>query len=107
MRTIIYPAKDIGRAKALFSRLFGVEPYADEPYYLGYRVGDQEVGLDPNGHSEVMTAYWHAGDIKSLQLLVDAGAQPVQEIKDVGGGRLIASARDVDGNIIGLLRDRP
>ena len=105
IRTIIYPVKDIARAKTLYSKLLGVEPYADEAYYVGFRVGDQEIGLDPNGHNAGMTAYWHVDDIKkSLQLLLDAGAQALQEVKDVGGGKLIASVKDVDSNIIGLIQ---
>jgi len=105
IRTIIYPVKDIARAKALFSKLSGVEPYADEPYYVGFRIGDQEIGLDPHGHKEGLTAYWHVDDIKTtLQLLLDAGAETLQDVKDVGGGRLIASAKDPDGNIIGLVQ---
>lgn len=52
-----------------------------------------------------MTAYYHVDDIhKNLQSLLDAGAQLVQEVKDVGGGRLIASVKDPDGNIIGLIQ---
>jgi predicted enzyme related to lactoylglutathione lyase len=52
-----------------------------------------------------MTSYYHVDDIKqSLQSLVDAGAQMQQEIKDVGGGRLIATVKDADGNIIGLIQ---
>jgi predicted enzyme related to lactoylglutathione lyase len=105
IRTIIYPVKDIARAKALFTKLSGAEPYVDEPYYIGFRVGDQEIGLDPHGHKEGMTAYWHVDDIKtSLQTLLDAGAQAQQEIKDVGAGRLIASVKDPDDNIIGLIQ---
>ena len=105
IKTIIYPVNDIGRAKTLYSKLLGVEPYVDEPYYVGFRVGDQEIGLDPHGHKEGMTPYWHVDDITtSLQSLLDAGAQAQQEVKDVGGGRLIASVKDPDGNIIGLLQ---
>lgn len=104
--TVIYPVKDITRTKALFRELLGVEPYADAPYYVGFKVGSQDIGLDPNGHKDGMTAYYHVDDIKkSLQSLVDAGAKTIQEIKDVGGGRLIASVKDADGNIIGLLQD--
>jgi predicted enzyme related to lactoylglutathione lyase len=103
--TVVYPVKDIAKAKALFRELLGVEPYADEPYYVGFKVGNQDVGLDPNGHKEGMTAYYHVDDIqKSLQSLLDAGAKQVQEIKDVGGGRLIASVKDENGNIIGLIQ---
>jgi predicted enzyme related to lactoylglutathione lyase len=104
IRTVIYPVKDIGQAKTLFSKLLSVAPYADAAYYVGFRVGDQEIGLDPIGHKHGMTAYYHVDDIKKdLQLLLDAGAQVQQEIKDVGGGRLIASVKDADGNIIGLI----
>ncbi len=106
VRTIVYPVKDLARAKTRFRTLLGVEPYADSPYYVGFKVGDQDIGLDPNGHKEGMTAYYHVDDIKqSLQSLLDAGSKTVQEIKDVGGGRLIASVRDADGNIVGLVQD--
>ena len=104
IKTVIYPVKDITRAKELFRKLLGVEPYTDEPYYVGFRIGGQEIGLDPNGHTHGMTAYYHVDNIRySLQSLADAGAQILQEIKDVGGGKLIATAKDPDGNIIGLL----
>lgn len=106
IKTIIYPVTDVTRAKATFSKLLGVEPYVDSLYYIGYRVGDQEIGLDPNGHKAGMTAYYHVDNIKqSLQSLLDAGAQTVEEVKDVGGGRLVGSVRDGDGNIIGLIQD--
>ena len=49
---LVYPVKDLTQAKALYSTLLGVEPYVDQPYYVGYRVGDQEIGLDPNGHDK-------------------------------------------------------
>ena len=105
IRTVIYPVKDIAQAKALFSELLGVAPYADAAYYVGFRVGDhEEIGLDPNRQKHGMTVYYHVDDIKKgLQLLLDAGAQVQQEIEDVGGGRLIASVKDADGNIIGLI----
>ncbi len=108
MRTVIYPVKDLARAKTLYGKLLGVAPYADEAYYVGIRVGDQEVGLDLHGHSKGMTGplgYWHVDDIKaSLKSLLDAGAETQQAITDVGGGKLIASVKDADGNVIGLIQ---
>ena len=105
VKTIVYPVKDLTRAKALFGKLLGVKPYADDSYYVGFKVGDQDVGLDPHGHKDGMTVYYHVDDIKqSLQLLVDSGAQVLQEVKDIGGGGLIASVKDADGNIIGLIQ---
>lgn len=104
--TIIYPVKDIAKAKALFTALLGKEPYADQPYYVGYKIGNQDIGLDPHGHREGATAYYEVDDIKKvLQSLLDAGAQTVQDVKNVGGGKLIASVKDADGNIIGLTQN--
>ena len=47
VKTIIYPVTDIARAKTLFTSLLGVAPAQDQPYYVGFRVGDQDVGPDP------------------------------------------------------------
>jgi predicted enzyme related to lactoylglutathione lyase len=106
--TIIYPVKDIAQAKMLYRTLLGVEPYMDEAYYVGFMVGGQDIGLDPHGHRKGMTGpigYYYVSDIqKSLQLLLDAGAQIQQAVQDVGGGKLIASVKDADGNSIGLLQ---
>lgn len=106
IQTVIYPVKDISQAKAQFRALLGVEPYVDEPYYVGFKVGNQDIGLDPNGHQAGVTAYIHVSDINaSYQQLLAAGAESVQEVKDVGGGKLIASVRDTSGNIIGLTQE--
>ena len=106
IKTVVYPVSNLAQAKATFHTLLGVEPYADSPYYVGFKVGDMDIGLDPNGHKAGMTAYYQVDDIKqSLQSLLDAGAQIEQATKDVGGGRLIASVKDADGNIIGVLQD--
>src|SRR3954452_9912196 len=103
---IVFPVSDAARGKALFQTLLGVEPYVDEPYYVGFRVGDQELGLDPNGHSQGMTGpvgYWEVDDIEdTLASLVSAGAEEQRAIRDVGGGKLIASVKDADGNVTGL-----
>ncbi len=108
IRIIIYPVKDIAQAKKLYSKFLGIEPYHDEAYYVGFRVGDQEIGLDPHGHSQGMTGpvgYLHVEDIKKrLKSLLTAGAEAHQEVKDVGGGKLIASVKDADGNVIGLIQ---
>jgi predicted enzyme related to lactoylglutathione lyase len=106
IKTVVYPVTDLAQAKATFQTFLGVDPYADSLYYVGFKVGDMDIGLDPNGHKTGMTAYYEVDDIKqSLQSLLDPGAHIEQEIKAVGGGRLIASVRDADGNIIGLLQD--
>lgn len=102
----VYPVKDLASAKKLYSRLLGVEPYADAAFYVGFKVGDQEIGLDPNGHKSGMTGpigYRDVDDIQSsLQGLLDAGAQVHQAVHDVGGGLLVATVKDADNNILGL-----
>jgi len=106
VKTIIYPVKDTNETKTLFRKLLEVEPYADQPYYVGFKVGDQDIGLVPNNPEAGMTAFFHVDDIKnSLQILVDGGSTIIQNIKNIGGGRLIASVRDKDSNIIGLIQN--
>jgi predicted enzyme related to lactoylglutathione lyase len=106
IKTILYPVKDMTQAKTLFTKFLGVEPYADQPYYVGFKVNDQDIGLVPNNPEAAVTAFYHVDDIKnSLQILVDAGAAIIQDVKNVGGGRLIASVKDKDSNVIGLVQN--
>ena len=108
IKTIIYSVRDLAKAKKLFSSLLGIEPVMDEAWYVGFQLGDQEIGMDPNGLKQGLTGplgYYHVNDIrKSLQDLLEAGAMIKQEIKDVGGGKLIATVNDPDGNVIGLIQ---
>ncbi|MHB8625385.1 MAG: VOC family protein [Aggregatilineales bacterium] len=110
IKLTVYPVKDIAQAKALYGNLLGVAPYVDGGYYVGFRVGDQEIGLDPNGFNAGLTApisYFTVSDIKTaLKSLLDAGAQLQKDVTDVGRGLLIAWVKDGDGNIIGL-RQQP
>ena len=102
VKLIVYPVKDIEKAKAFYGKFLDAEPYVDSPYYVGYRVGDQEVGLDPNSKVRPI-AYTDVKDIKSsLQAMIKVGAEVVQDVKNVGGGLLIAQVKDVDGNVVGL-----
>src|SRR6266568_6474904 len=102
----VYPVKDIAQAKTLYSKFLGVEPYVDGAYYVGFRIGDQEIGLDPNGYDKGMSgavAFCEVDDIQAtLTLLLDAGATAQQPVSDVGEGKLIATVKDADGNVVGL-----
>jgi predicted enzyme related to lactoylglutathione lyase len=105
IKSIIYPVTELEQAKAQFRTLLGADPYTESPYYVGFKVGDLDVGLDPNGHKDGATVYYHVADIQqSLQALVESGAQVVQPVKDIGAGGVIASVRNADGNIIGLIQ---
>lgn len=103
---IVFGVGDLAAATALYTAILGVEPYVDSPYYVGYRVGDVEIGLDPNaarqGTSTPIT-YWTTHEIQvRLDALVAAGATVQRAPSDVGGGQLVALLADADGNLIGL-----
>jgi predicted enzyme related to lactoylglutathione lyase len=108
IKTVIYPVHDLARAKEQFIKLTGTDPTVDEEYYVHFAVAGQEVGLDPNGPSQGLTGpvpYWQVEDIEvTLRQLLEAGAETKQELRDVGGGRIIASVKDADGNMIGLIQ---
>src|SRR5215204_3187754 len=108
VKTVIYPVKDLDRAKTIFGALLGAAPDYDSPYYVGWNVGDQQLGLDPNGHSRGFpgsVGYWEVEDINArLQELLAVGAEQHEPVKDIGNGALIASVKDADGNVIGLIQ---
>ena len=90
----------------LFRILLGVDLYVDGAYYVGFRTGKLEVGLDPNARGRGITgpiSYVDVADIsKALKSLLDAGAQALQPVTEVGGGLRIATVKDRDGNILGV-----
>jgi predicted enzyme related to lactoylglutathione lyase len=110
IRTVLHPVSDLSAAKAVYTALLGVQPQADAPYYVGYEAEGQHIGLVPNGGPQGMTspvAYWHVADIEAKLADVTAAGATVQEpAHDVGGGRLVATVTDPDGNVLGLLQDR-
>ena len=105
-KAIIYPVKDLEKTKALFTTLLGAPPEQDAAYYVGWSIDGQAIGLNPHGFDQGMTGpvpYVDVADIKArLDALAAAGASIVQQPTDVGGGMLIATVKDADGNIIGL-----
>ena len=107
IRTLIYPVRDVEQTKALLTVVLGTGPYVDAPYYVGFRNDGFEIGLDPSGHGQGMTGpvpYAEVTDIEAtFGRLLEAGAVAVQAPKDVGQGKLIASVKDADGNMIGLM----
>jgi predicted enzyme related to lactoylglutathione lyase len=112
IKTVIYPVRDLDRAKAVFGQLVGAAPIVDESYYVQFHgvqsPGDElEIGLDPNGHSKGMTgpvSYWQVVDIEtSVAALTAAGATIKDDVRSVGPGRRIATLTDADSNVIGLI----
>jgi predicted enzyme related to lactoylglutathione lyase len=110
IKTVLHPVTDLDQAKAVFTALLGMPPQHDAPYYVGYEAAGQHIGLVPGGAQQGMTspvAYWHVADIEAkLAEVTAAGATVKDAPRDVGGGRLVATVTDADGNVLGLLQDR-
>jgi predicted enzyme related to lactoylglutathione lyase len=110
IKTVLHPVSDLARAKKVYAALLGVSPQTDSPYYIGFDAVGQQIGLVPSGGPQGLTspvAYWHVQDIEAKLAEVTAAGAIVKEAPhDVGGGRLVASFTDPDGNVLGLIQDR-
>lgn len=110
IKTVLHPVSDLEKAKTVYTALLGTPPQADSAYYVGYEAEGQHIGLVPNGGPQGMTspvAYWHVTDIEAkLAELTAAGATVKEAAHDVGGGRLVATVTDPDGNVLGLVQDQ-
>jgi predicted enzyme related to lactoylglutathione lyase len=109
VQIILHPVSDLAAAKALYAALLGVPPQADSPYYVGFDAAGQQIGLVPNGGPQAMAspvAYWRVPDIEAkLAEVTAAGATVKEPAHDVGGGRLVGTVTDLDGNVLGLFQD--
>ena len=110
IKTVLHPVSDLAKAKPVYAALLGVSPSADADYYVGFDAAGQHIGLVPGGGPQGMTspvAYWHVPDIEAKLAEVTAAGGTVKDpVRDVGGGRLVATFTDPDGNVLGLLQDR-
>ena len=110
LRSLIYPVDDVARAKTWYTAVLGFEPYYDEPPYIGYLVGGYELGLlakEAAGDSWTgPRTYWGVAKAEpALSHLLDHGATLEAEVHDVGGGIRMASVRDPDGHIFGIIEN--
>ncbi|MEV1245542.1 VOC family protein [Nonomuraea sp. NPDC050022] len=110
IKTVLHPVSDLAKAKAVYAALLGIAPQSDSSYYVGFEAEGQHIGLVPGGGPQGMTspvAYWHVPDLEAkLAQVTAAGAVVREPLHDVGGGRLVATVTDLDGNVLGLLEDR-
>ena len=110
IRIVLHPVSDVEQAKAVYTALLGIDPQADSAYYVGYDVAGQHIGLVPGGGPQGLTspvAYWHVDDIDAKVAEVTAAGATVKDApNEVGGGRVVASVVDLDGNVLGLVQDK-
>ncbi|MEV7555184.1 VOC family protein [Amycolatopsis sp. NPDC089917] len=107
LRTIVYPAPDLAAAKKWWTSVLDIEPYFDQPFYVGYTVAGYELALDPDGDPEAgPITYWGVEDVEAGEAaLLAAGATTHSEVKEVGGGIKVAIVRTPDGNLVGLIHN--
>lgn len=108
LRTVIYSVDDLSAAKDWYSEVFGIKPYFDESFYVGFNIGGYELGLHPtnksNRENSGVIAYWGVEDVKAtFELLIEKGAKSNEEPSDVGGGILTCSVMDPWNNPVGLI----
>ena len=111
LRTVIYRVPDLARAKAWYRDAFGIAPYFDEPFYVGFNVAGYELGLDPDPTGAApgpggVVAYWGVAAIESaLDHFVRHGATVRSPVQGVGEGIRVATVADPFGNSIGLIEN--
>ena len=111
LRTVICHAADLAAAKEWYAKVFGVQPYFDQPFYVGFNIAGYEFGLDPDpssasGAGASAIAYWGVADAEAaLARLVELGATDRLGVQDVGDGIRMASVIDPFGNIFGIIEN--
>lgn len=106
LRTAIYPVADLAAAKTWYAKVLELEPYFDQPFYVGFNVGGFELGLIPDGTPSVhgTQAYWGVTDVHAASAkLIELGAKPDGEPQDVGGGIVAATFHDPFGNRFAII----
>jgi predicted enzyme related to lactoylglutathione lyase len=111
LRTVIYRVDNLNLAKAWYRDVFEVEPYFDEPFYVGFQVGGFELGLDPDTSEGKpglggSVAYWGVESIElAFHRFIGLGASTICQVKEVGGEIKVAIVADPFGNAIGLIEN--
>lgn len=108
LRTVIYYVPDLQAAKAWYSKLTGVQPYFDEPFYVGFDFSGCELGLHPQDENiaggNQTVSHWAVDGIEDcVEKMVTAGAKILHDTSDVGGGIKVATLTDPRGNAVGLI----
>jgi predicted enzyme related to lactoylglutathione lyase len=108
LRTVVYHVADLQAAKLWYAKAIGIEPYFDEPFYVGFILNGFELGLDPDMNSVEQgnhhCAYWDVAEMeKTIEHFVALGATVVEPAHGVGGSIQVAIVQDPFGNHIGLI----
>jgi hypothetical protein len=108
IRSVIYPTQDLTASRDWFAALLGVQPYFDEPFYVGFSLGGFELGLDPGADvARGPVSYWGVENVSdSLDALLAAGATDSSGIVDVGDGIRMATVTLANGSgVFGIIEN--
>ncbi len=108
LRTAIYPVNDLVKAKDWYCQVLKMEPYFDQPFYVGFQVGGFELGLLPQGEPSTAGSQtlWGVEDIEaSFKRLLLLGAESLEPVTDVGEGIKVAAVKDPFGNRFGMIQN--
>jgi predicted enzyme related to lactoylglutathione lyase len=111
LRTAIYAAPDLDRAKAWYAEVLRFGPYFDQPFYVGFNVGGYELGLQPDPESKLQgpggaVPYWGVENAAlAHERLVALGAVSLSPVQDVGEGIRVAILQDPFGNALGIIEN--
>jgi predicted enzyme related to lactoylglutathione lyase len=108
LRTAIYPAPDLARAKLWYEQVTGCKPYFDQPFYVGFSVGGFELGLVPDGTPGVAgpQPLWGVASAEAaFRRLLDLGATELEPVTEVGEGIKVAAVKDPFGNRLGIIEN--
>jgi predicted enzyme related to lactoylglutathione lyase len=111
LRTAIYRVSDLDKAKDWYRTILGIDPYFDQPFYVGFNVGGFELGLDPDTSEGApgrggVTVYWGVEDAAAaLARLHALGAREHSPVRDVGEGIKVAAVLDPFGNVFGIVEN--
>jgi catechol 2,3-dioxygenase-like lactoylglutathione lyase family enzyme len=107
LRTVIYPAPDLRASRDWYAEVLGIQPYFDEPFYVGFSVGGYELALDPEGDPAAgPRTYWGVADVDAaLATLLAAGARPGSDVQEVGGGIRVATVLEPGGAVLGVIEN--
>lgn len=111
LRTAIYFVDDVAKAKEWYAQALGIQPYFDQPFYVGFNIGGYELGLHPtdtrnDSQPNSTSIYWGVDDAHaSYDALIAAGATPHELPNEVGGGIIVAMVKDPWGNALGVINN--
>jgi catechol 2,3-dioxygenase-like lactoylglutathione lyase family enzyme len=105
LRTVIYPAPDLGASKDWWTEFLGVAPYFDEPFYVGFNVGGYELGLLPTADpADGALTYWGVADVDAaVAASLAHGATEHTPASNVGDDIVTATVRTPQGAIVGFI----